>query len=76
MSAQVETAGCVSNQEARGVLSPAAVEIRQSLTTKLGRCFAETRAMERECDARGAAGVEELAHGFCPALRGGAKPLD
>ncbi len=58
------------------VLSPAAVEIRQSLTTKLSRCFAETRAMERECDARVAAGVEELLHRCGPALRGGAKSLE
>ncbi len=76
MSAQVETFGCVSDQEVRGALSPAAIETCQSLTPKLGRCFAETRTMERECDARVAAGVEELLHGCCPALRGGAKSLE
>ncbi len=76
MSAHAETVGCVSNQEARGVLSPAAVEIRQSLTPELGRCFAEARAMERECDARVATGVEEFLHGCGPALRGGAKSLE
>ncbi len=63
-------------QKVRGVLSPAAVEIRQSLTPKLGRCFAEARACEGERDARVAAGVEELLHGCCPALRGGAKSLE
>ncbi len=29
-----------------------------------------------ECDARVAAGVEELLHGFGPALRGGANRLE
>ncbi len=76
MSAHVETVGCVSDQEVRRVLSSAAVEVRQSLTPKLGRCFAEAHAMERECDARVAAGVEELLHGCGPALRGGAKSLE
>ncbi len=76
MSAHAVTSGCVSDHKERGVLSPAAVEVRQSLMPNLGRCFAETHAMERKCDARVAAGVEESLHGCGPALRGGAKRLE